>query len=155
MAMVLCECVHPPGGATSLIAVIGSDKVHRIGYWYVLFPSFIGSVLHVAAAIAINNVSEETFEKRHYPQQLVIPSLSHLSNGLCISCVSCFSRSRSRSKEGNVRNEKDVKNEDEEDEEDQKQNVVEVDGGERGEGIETVQINNHYDKIALTLLKPT
>ena len=32
------KTLHPPGGATSLIAVIGSDKIHTLGYLYVWVP---------------------------------------------------------------------------------------------------------------------
>ena len=30
--------LHPPGGATALIAVIGDAKIHALGYLYVLMP---------------------------------------------------------------------------------------------------------------------
>jgi len=38
-AMHLTRTLHPPGGATALIAVIGSDKIHDLGYLYVLLPA--------------------------------------------------------------------------------------------------------------------
>ena len=34
-AMDLCDCLHPPGGATSLIAIIGGADVKAMGYSYV------------------------------------------------------------------------------------------------------------------------
>jgi CBS-domain-containing membrane protein len=30
--------LRPPGGATALIAVIGGDNIHQLGYSYALFP---------------------------------------------------------------------------------------------------------------------
>lgn len=36
--MHLTKTLHPPGGATALIAVIGGPKIHQLGYLYVLIP---------------------------------------------------------------------------------------------------------------------
>ena len=36
--MHLFKCAHPPGGATALVAVIGGEAIHALGYWYVLAP---------------------------------------------------------------------------------------------------------------------
>ena len=30
--MYVARCIHPPGGATALAAVIGSDKLHQLGF---------------------------------------------------------------------------------------------------------------------------
>jgi CBS-domain-containing membrane protein len=37
--------LHPPGGATALIAVIGSPKVHNLGYLYAVIPAGLGAVI--------------------------------------------------------------------------------------------------------------
>ena len=37
-AMHYLRCIHPPGGATALAAVIGGADVHALGYQYVLTP---------------------------------------------------------------------------------------------------------------------
>ncbi len=37
-AMHLLRCQHPPGGATALMAVIGGQEVHRLGFVYVAAP---------------------------------------------------------------------------------------------------------------------
>ena len=36
-AMDVCDCLHPPGGATALTAIIGGYEIHAMGYKYVLF----------------------------------------------------------------------------------------------------------------------
>ena len=64
-AMHLTRSLHPPGGATALIAVIGSDRVHALGYEYVLVPVLIGAAILLVVALAINNLS--TNPQRHYP----------------------------------------------------------------------------------------
>jgi len=37
-AMHELNCLHPPGGAAALVAVIGGDQIHALGYLYVLMP---------------------------------------------------------------------------------------------------------------------
>ena len=43
-AMRVTGTTHPPGGATALIAVIGSAKVKALGFWYVLMPAGAGEL---------------------------------------------------------------------------------------------------------------
>jgi CBS-domain-containing membrane protein len=64
-AMHFTRTLHPPGGATALIAIIGGEKVHSLGYEYVLCPVFIGALMMLLVALLINNLS--TNPKRHYP----------------------------------------------------------------------------------------
>jgi len=37
-AMHELNCLHPPGGAAALVAVIGGEQIHALGYLYVLVP---------------------------------------------------------------------------------------------------------------------
>ena len=55
--MHLTRTLHPPGGATALIAVIGSDQIHAVGYTYVLVPATLGPVVMLMVALIINNLS--------------------------------------------------------------------------------------------------
>lgn len=57
------KCIHPPGGATALIAVIGGPAIHDLGYGFVLFPILINATLMVALAVLIN----VCFSWRRYP----------------------------------------------------------------------------------------
>ena len=66
-AQHLVGALHPPGGAMALIAVIGSDAVKASGYWYVLMPGLVASLIQVGIGILINNCSGN--EKRRYPQR--------------------------------------------------------------------------------------
>lgn len=45
--MFLTDTLHPPGGATALIAVIGGESIHSLGYWYVLTPTLSGACILV------------------------------------------------------------------------------------------------------------
>ncbi len=65
MIMHLTRTLHPPGGATALIAVIGGDKIHALGYTYVFMPVLAGALIMLIVALKINNLS--TNSNRHYP----------------------------------------------------------------------------------------
>lgn len=57
-AMQLTRSPHPPGGATALIAVIGSDSLRGLGYLYVVFPVTFGALLLLAVALVVNNIGD-------------------------------------------------------------------------------------------------
>ncbi|MDH5190746.1 MAG: HPP family protein [Gammaproteobacteria bacterium] len=63
-AMHLTNTIHPPGGATALIAVVGGDQIHALGFWYVLSPVGLGAFIMLIVALLINNLSPH----RRYPQ---------------------------------------------------------------------------------------
>jgi CBS-domain-containing membrane protein len=56
--------LHPPGGATALIAVIGSAKIHSLGFWYVLMPATAGPLILLIVALLVNNIPAS----RRYPE---------------------------------------------------------------------------------------
>jgi CBS domain-containing membrane protein len=62
-AMHYLRCLHPPGGATALTAVIGGPPVHALGYAYLLHPVALNVAVIVATAIAFNAL----FRWRRYP----------------------------------------------------------------------------------------
>lgn len=64
VVMHLTKTLHPPGGATALIAVIGGDSVHNLGYWYVLMPTALGALIMLIIALIVNNISGN----RRYPE---------------------------------------------------------------------------------------
>ena len=62
--MHLTRTLHPPGGATALIAVIGGDSVHQLGYLYVLVPAALGAGVMLVIALLVNNIPKT----RKYPE---------------------------------------------------------------------------------------
>ncbi len=58
------KTLHPPGGATALIAVIGSPKIHALGYLYTIIPVAIGASIMLIVALLVNNISDN----RKYPE---------------------------------------------------------------------------------------
>lgn len=63
VAMQITKTMHPPGGATALIANIGSDKILALGYGYVLSPVLTGVAILFVTAMVVNNIPKN----RHWP----------------------------------------------------------------------------------------
>jgi len=63
-SMHATKTLHPPGGATALIAVIGGEKIHALGYLYAIIPVGVGATIMLAMALLINNIPK----KRRYPE---------------------------------------------------------------------------------------
>ncbi len=62
--MQITKTLHPPGGATALIAIIGSDKIKSLGYFYVLSPILSGVMILLVVALIFNNMTPN----RSYPK---------------------------------------------------------------------------------------
>jgi len=58
------KTLHPPGGATALIAVIGGESVHKLGYLYAIIPAAVGASIMLAVALIVNNIPKT----RRYPE---------------------------------------------------------------------------------------
>jgi CBS-domain-containing membrane protein len=58
------KTLHPPGGATALIAVIGSEKIHALGFLYAIIPAGTGAVIMLVVALLVNNLPKT----RRYPE---------------------------------------------------------------------------------------
>jgi CBS-domain-containing membrane protein len=58
------KTLHPPGGATALIAVISGPKVANLGYLYALMPVGAGALIMLVVALLINNLAP----RRRYPE---------------------------------------------------------------------------------------
>lgn len=63
-AMHATRTLHPPGGATALVAVIGSPEIHNLGFFYVVFPATIGPLILLVIALLVNNIPAS----RRYPE---------------------------------------------------------------------------------------
>ena len=55
--MLLLNCLHPPSGAVALTAVLAGSVIQQWGYWFVLSPVGLNTVLLLASAYAFNNVT--------------------------------------------------------------------------------------------------
>ncbi|MCT7527302.1 HPP family protein [Aliarcobacter cryaerophilus] len=64
LIMQLTLTLHPPGGATSLIAVIGGEQIHKLEFFYILIPVFSGALILFLIAFIVNNIPKN----RAYPE---------------------------------------------------------------------------------------
>jgi CBS-domain-containing membrane protein len=62
-AMHYLRCIHPPGGATALVAALGGAQMHALGYGFVITPVLLNVVIILAVAIIFNWI----FPWRRYP----------------------------------------------------------------------------------------
>lgn len=59
------RCMHPPGGATAITAVIGGSSVHALGYAFIVIPVFVNAIILLSIAMAIATFRDENpFEVR-------------------------------------------------------------------------------------------
>jgi CBS domain-containing membrane protein len=65
-AMYYLGCIHPPGGATALTAVIGGEATRALGYQFILTPVLLNALVMVMVAVLFNYF----FSWRRYPAWL-------------------------------------------------------------------------------------
>lgn len=65
IAMQMTRTLHPPGGATALIAVIGTENIQSLGYTYVFVPVLVGTLILLLTALFFNNLTAN----REYPSK--------------------------------------------------------------------------------------
>jgi CBS-domain-containing membrane protein len=65
ITMQMTKTLHPPGGATALIANIGSEKIKALGFLYILSPVLSGVLILLVVALVFNNVTPY----RKYPKR--------------------------------------------------------------------------------------
>lgn len=61
--MQITKTLHPPGGATALIAVTGSTQIKNMGYMFAISPVLSGCIILLLVALLFNNLTS----KRTYP----------------------------------------------------------------------------------------
>ena len=66
-AMYYLRCIHPPGGATALTAVVAGPAVHKLGYLYLFTPVMLNVAVIFSVAILFNYL----FPWRRYPVAIV------------------------------------------------------------------------------------
>ena len=76
-AMYYLRCLHPPGGATALLTVIGDQKIHALGFHFMLLPVLTNVAILLAAALIINNL----IPGRRYPASLTLHGKTDAHHG--------------------------------------------------------------------------
>lgn len=99
-AMYYLKCIHPPGGATALSAVIGGSATHELGYQFVITPVLLNVIVILAVGVLFNYF----FPWRRYPVFLhrkqikeatgltpdTIPAISHEDFVYALSEIDSF-----------------------------------------------------------------
>ncbi len=67
--MYYLHCLHPPGGATALVAVLGGESVTGLGYGFIVTPVLENVLLMLLMAVLLNL----PFHHRRYPAALSRP----------------------------------------------------------------------------------
>ena len=81
LAMSFLRCLHPPGGAAALTAVIGGHGIHATGYAFALAPVGTNSIALVALALLFHRATARSYPHRpaDVPAPATAPGL-HLSD---------------------------------------------------------------------------
>ncbi|ORY05368.1 HPP-domain-containing protein [Basidiobolus meristosporus CBS 931.73] len=67
--MQITRTVHPPGGATALIAVTSGQHILDLGYLYMAIPVLFGTALMLVVALVINNIQRQYPMYWRYPRK--------------------------------------------------------------------------------------
>lgn len=71
-AMYLLRCLHPPGGAVALTAVVGGPTIQEAGFSFALWPVGLTSLVMLVMAFVFNNLTG-----RRYPHLAAPPRNIH------------------------------------------------------------------------------
>lgn len=67
LAMFWLRCLHPPGGAIAVSAVLGGSALQAQGFSFVLMPVGLNTALLLLAAVLYNNVTGRAYPHRAAP----------------------------------------------------------------------------------------
>ncbi len=67
--MLACRCLHPPGGAAALTAVLGAPALAPLGYAFAYGPVLVNALALTAFGVAYN-----TATRRPYPHRQIAPA---------------------------------------------------------------------------------
>lgn len=66
VAMIGLRAVHPPAGAVAMTAAMNPETVHALGFWFVLAPVTLGTVVLVVLAMAYARLTGRHYPLRHF-----------------------------------------------------------------------------------------
>lgn len=64
LLMSLTRCLHPPGGAAALLAVVGGPEISDAGYMFALLPIGLNATLLTVSAIIFNRLAGAPYPAR-------------------------------------------------------------------------------------------
>lgn len=66
-AMALARCLHPPGGAAALTAVLGTPAIHAAGFHYAFVPVALNTAILVGLAWLFHKATLHSYPHRATP----------------------------------------------------------------------------------------
>ena len=72
-AMSALRCLHPPGGAVAMTAVLGGSHITAAGYGFALEPVLLNSVLLTVVAILFNTATGHSYPHRAHATAQPMP----------------------------------------------------------------------------------
>ncbi len=78
--MSLLRCLHPPGGAAALTAVIGGPAIHAAGFGFAFVPVAINSIALVALGWLFHRAIGRSYPHRAVPPPAPPPPGLHLAD---------------------------------------------------------------------------
>jgi len=87
LVMSLLRCLHPPGGAAALTAVIGGPAIAAAGYGFALVPVGLNSLILVGLGWAFHRVSGHSYPHRAAPPVAPAPVVVSAAPGLSIEDI--------------------------------------------------------------------
>jgi CBS domain-containing membrane protein len=88
--MSLARCLHPPGGAVALTAVVGGPAIHALGFSFALMPVALSSLFLVGVGIVFNNGLRRSYP--HVAAPAVVPPVTAPTRALPPLDVSSVTR---------------------------------------------------------------
>lgn len=70
-AMAFARCLHPPGGAVALTAVLGTPAIHAAGWHYALVPVALNTAILVGLGWLFHKATRHSYA--HRAQPVVLP----------------------------------------------------------------------------------
>jgi CBS domain-containing membrane protein len=78
-AMLALRCLHPPGGAVALTAVLGGPAVHAAGYDLLWFPIGVNCLLIVGLGLFFHNATGHRYPHRLPAPPVAQPATLHIN----------------------------------------------------------------------------
>ncbi len=63
-AMLALRCLHPPGGAVAMMAVLGGPAIEQLGHGFALWPVSVNSAFMLLVALLFNNATGRRYPHR-------------------------------------------------------------------------------------------
>jgi CBS domain-containing membrane protein len=82
LVMSLLRCLHPPGGAAALTAVIGSQSVHEAGYAFAFAPVAVNSIALVSIAMFFHRMTAHSYPHIVAPIPTPAPEPSYIASDI-------------------------------------------------------------------------